>query len=275
MGIEIKSKRPAAHMVRISPAMAEEWLKATPENQRPLNEKFVTKLARAMLEGRWIDCAGPPIIFDRLGNLVDGQHRLHAVVRARKAVTSFVNVGVPSQAIHVIDKDNMKRTVGQSLKMIGEMHYNVLAGALKWLWVFERGDMSKANSVAPDTQEIVALLAEHPDIRASVLVGRKSKQVFPSTLAAFTHYVFQRIDADDAAQFFELLTSGAGLSKHDCTAGIWAFRERLLTVRTKRGLYMTGSEKIALCFKAWNAYRQNRIVRTLKMMPSEACPEPI
>jgi hypothetical protein len=44
------------------------------------------------------------IAFDEFGNLIDGQHRLHAIVKSGKTITCLVSFGVHVDAVSVIDR---------------------------------------------------------------------------------------------------------------------------------------------------------------------------
>lgn len=63
----------------ITPVKAAEYL-ALNKNNRKLNEATVERYVNMMSKGEWI-MNGEPICFDRYGNLVNGQHRLTAIIR--------------------------------------------------------------------------------------------------------------------------------------------------------------------------------------------------
>ncbi|HEY5050458.1 MAG TPA: hypothetical protein VII50_06125, partial [Acidothermaceae bacterium] len=64
----------------ITPAKAAEWLEANTTN-RPVSRTVVRSFAEAMKRGEWI-VTHQGIAFDVSGVLIDGQHRLAAVVEA-------------------------------------------------------------------------------------------------------------------------------------------------------------------------------------------------
>ena len=66
--------------VTVSPEMAESWLKDH-ENIRPLSKGTVERYTANMLRGEW-QLNGECISFDLEGKLVNGQHRLRAVIAA-------------------------------------------------------------------------------------------------------------------------------------------------------------------------------------------------
>jgi D-Tyr-tRNAtyr deacylase len=73
----------------ISPAMAEKWLEKNLSN-RVLRATTVALYARQMTAGQWL-LTHQGICLDATGNLVDGQHRLSAVVKAGVAVWMMVS----------------------------------------------------------------------------------------------------------------------------------------------------------------------------------------
>ena len=90
---------------------------------RPINKKLVASYASDMIRGRW-GLTHQGIAFDEHGRLVDGQHRLWAVVKAGIPVTMMVTTGLPASTnggysiptMDVIDCGK-NRTVGQKLRI--------------------------------------------------------------------------------------------------------------------------------------------------------------
>lgn len=78
-------------IMTISPALAEEWLKKNTFNRR-ISPQSVSKYASDMVSGKWtLNHQG--IAFDDKGVLVDGQHRLHAIISAGVSVDIMVTWG--------------------------------------------------------------------------------------------------------------------------------------------------------------------------------------
>src|SRR5258706_8448145 len=61
---------------------------------RPISERAVRQMAAAMLKGQWV-ASHQGIAFDVKGNLMDGQHRLWAVVRSQCTIPMLVTTGLP------------------------------------------------------------------------------------------------------------------------------------------------------------------------------------
>lgn len=75
------------------------------QNQR-INRNVLTShvklLANDMTNGRWVSCS-EPIKFDTSGLLIDGQHRLHAVIESGESQIFNVLTGFSEESMSVID----------------------------------------------------------------------------------------------------------------------------------------------------------------------------
>jgi hypothetical protein len=81
----------SAQIVEVTPAIAQEWLKGNCKN-RPLNEAKVAFFAEKMRCGQWQLKGGFPVKRLENGRLLNGQHRLNAVIRAGCPVQLKVTV---------------------------------------------------------------------------------------------------------------------------------------------------------------------------------------
>lgn len=96
----------------ITPEVARLMLSRNFRNRR-INERRVQILTSDILKGNWTDTP-QPIAVDSDGNLLDGQHRLTAVVKANMPVKMTVAYDVPKNA--VIDRV-LERSSGEALYM--------------------------------------------------------------------------------------------------------------------------------------------------------------
>src|SRR5258708_4787520 len=86
----------------VTPEMAERWLKGH-TNVRRINWRTVEAMANDMRAGKW-DLSHQGICFDGAGNLLDGQHRLSAIVQAGVAVPMLVVTNPEGTARDAIDR---------------------------------------------------------------------------------------------------------------------------------------------------------------------------
>src|SRR5215470_2655832 len=88
-------------VLTVTPRRASEYLERNTLN-RPLSRRTVREFAEAMRRGEW-RVTHQGIAFDAEGALVDGQHRLAAIVEADLPVELTVFTEVPVGAFDVLD----------------------------------------------------------------------------------------------------------------------------------------------------------------------------
>lgn len=98
-----------SEFIKVTPAMAIKWLGKNYENNRKSRDWHVDELSNAIQNDEWIT-THQGIAFDTNGNLIDGQHRLQAIIAAEKAVTMLVVRNLTPASFGVIDA-GMKRTL--------------------------------------------------------------------------------------------------------------------------------------------------------------------
>ena len=114
----VSNHEPYNRVTEITPAIATAWLNANEGNRR-LDWNYIAQLARDMKAGQFA-CTHQGIAFDTQGRLIDGQHRLWAILEAEVPVRMrvFYNES-PDSTIH-IDGNHPRRaadrmTLGRSL----------------------------------------------------------------------------------------------------------------------------------------------------------------
>ena len=92
----------------VTPAIAQSFLEKNTDN-RSKRGWWSNSLASMIKRGEWIT-SHQGVAFDCSGKLIDGQHRLQAIVEANTAVTMLVVTDVPNEAYKIIDC-GVKRTL--------------------------------------------------------------------------------------------------------------------------------------------------------------------
>lgn len=82
---------------KITPAMAEKWLATPNTKNRKLRQRTVEAFAADMRRGKW-HITHQGIAFDEAGNLLDGQHRLAAIVKSGCTIEMLVTTGLPQSS---------------------------------------------------------------------------------------------------------------------------------------------------------------------------------
>lgn len=94
-GIDATSlKNVRSQWMDVDTATAERWLQNNFRN-RPIKEDVVVAYARDMVNGVWVP-THQGVAFNDKDELIDGQHRLKAIILARKTIRMMVTFGLPS-----------------------------------------------------------------------------------------------------------------------------------------------------------------------------------
>jgi len=86
----------------VRPEMAAKWLHNANTHNRGLSAARVSLYAADMAAGRWLQSA-QPILFDERGTLMDGQHRLAAIIESNTTQTFLIIEGINKSVQLVID----------------------------------------------------------------------------------------------------------------------------------------------------------------------------
>lgn len=124
-------------MEDVTPATARALLKKNPRN-RDLSASKVSHFASMMRDGGWRSDNGETIIVAKGGVLLDGQHRLAAVVKSGQTVRLLVVRGVPEDARTSIDTGTA-RTAADILNMHGVNYYNSVATLIRYEHAWSHG----------------------------------------------------------------------------------------------------------------------------------------
>ena len=108
----------------ITPAIAEEYLGKMRHN-RTLRQQHVDRLAKDIANGRWTD-SNDAIAFNEAGELINGQHRLNAIIKAGVGAQLLVVKGLEAKAMTNLDA-GAKRLPSDALHLMGETASRALA----------------------------------------------------------------------------------------------------------------------------------------------------
>ena len=104
----------SVYLVSVTPELATTWL-ANNNYNRNFDQKEVNKYLRLILENKW-KRTHQGIAFDQNGLLIDGQHRLLAIVQANKTIPMLIFTNEPAENHEAIDCGK-KRTHLDSMKL--------------------------------------------------------------------------------------------------------------------------------------------------------------
>lgn len=256
----------------ITPAKAEEYL-ATSKGNRPLNKSAVRSYADSMLKGKWL-LNGVPIIFDNKGCLIDGHHRLNAIIQSGIPVQTAVCRGVQSEVFTTIDQGRTK-SLGQLLAVQKTENYNIVASIVGGndtlvkvgkLWGDNGARLKHVSNMdfydeyqrhAEDYQEAARIAGE---------LWRLSRLIKTAWLGSLYYYL---VHTGCYRGYFVY-----GFLRAVCcldTSGINQADElRKFIIRNDRKDRKLSNELLfAIICKAWNAYVSNKTVKCYKFNPEK------
>lgn len=249
--------------VSITPAMAEKMLEKNTHN-RSLDDARVRGYAGTMRQGEWLPYASMISIAPD-GSIIDGQHRLWAIVESGLAQEFVLAIEAAVETQDVIDTGR-KRTVADQLHLGGERDAAALAAIIKVAarWdlgargaaIFSTNEMAGKGKGWPDTRAARHYLEEHPyirDVREYVRPAARKLRAGAGALG-LVGVQAHRLAPDEAQQFFTSLESGAGLQQ---TSAIHVLRERLIAAAADRRAKRPPELIAAEVTKAWNLWRSD------------------
>lgn len=254
----------------ITPEIAAQLLGTMAGNRR-LRQRAVQTYAREMIGGKWL-LNGEAIKIARNGQLIDGQHRLNAVLMAKVAVRMCVVRGVDETAIITLDTG-----VGRSfydVSVIGNQHYAQAVGPIIRLW-YRYLSGSPSSKATPTHQEMAQILGDHPQIAESAGFITRLKVVRGRCGAAvqgFVHaYTSEAYDRDMADLFMNELDEGASLS---ADSPIFVLRKRLVDSQGTSGARRAEQPHVlAWTIKAWNAWVAGDKMKAIRWVTGGDTPE--
>lgn len=262
----------------ITPSRAEQLLARMPVNRR-LKPERVKVLVSAMVAGDFDPYNGESIKIDAEGNLIDGQHRLQAIVNSRIPSEMLVVRGVQPTAIYTVDT-GVARSLNDALTINGEVGVSYLSSAIRGGWSYAHGTMGDPsnNLNGPTTTESLRFLEQHPSLRDSsqaaqryAVRARSHGRMLTPIVYGPLHWAFSKYDATEAEFFFDRVSLGDGLAQDN---PIWILRRTVTNLRnSKNSVSHLGTHFQAITIKAWNAWMEGRTIGVLRYTPGGSKPE--
>ncbi len=150
-------------ILTITPTEAKRMLEGNTNNRR-LSKIRVRELAEAIRRGDW-SLNGESLKFNGK-QLLDGQHRLHAVVEANKPIKTLVVWGLNPNVFLTLDQQK-RRSVIDALHINGEENTKILASAIALVFDIRRGGDWMRGKARVDNREAMRFLDKEPQIRDS------------------------------------------------------------------------------------------------------------
>lgn len=266
---ELGSSVPQA--VMLTPEQAKLILEGNTHN-RVLRRKRVLELAAAIRRGEW-QFNGATITTDPDGNVIDGQHRLWAIVEAGLPVPVLLVSGISMKAQDTVDT-GIARRPWDVLTIRGVKNAKNAAATARTLLDYETKNLPR-RSINHTLVQIVARYEQTPDaIQEGIRLARLSAKTAPlpeSSLSAMYVIAAELAGFDAVETFSDLLRSGAEMQEDH---PVMRLREYAIKEMSRpSGRRSPGPVLFAVIVKAWNAWRDDRPVKQLRFRLLEPAPE--
>ena len=212
-------------VTKISPKQANKLLTNNPVN-RTLSSATVNQYVEDIRTNKWMMNGDTIRVYNHKGHkglaiedhqLIDGQHRLTACVKANKPIDCIIVTVDTPEVFKTIDT-GLKRSPAHVLSILGKKNCNALAATLALIKKMDEGglkDCSLGGSSAARilNHEVEDLLGAYPGIEDSVSYANSRKKDFKTRPAAMgvVHYKLCKIDQGLAEEFLDSFHSGASL----------------------------------------------------------------
>lgn len=260
-------------IVYVTPEMAEQWLKRNVSN-RPLRQKRVDEIAELMREGRW-GLGQDAIAFDTLNRLINGQHRLHAVIKSGTTQPFLVIRGLSPESFQFMDV-GARRTGADTLHLVGHENYTALAAVARAAVLFSKtgGVRAIMQGGKVHNDELIAAVEQFPETKESVKFALRWSSNFKGWMSpsriAFLHFLYKRDYGHLSDEFVEGLATGANLSAE---SPILLARNRLMGRSEVDKL--TREVAFALLVLAFNHHVNGRTIKLLRWSPGQGQSYPV
>lgn len=258
----------------INPTIAKAMLGHMVEN-RSVSPARVKRYEGAMNRGEWQ--VGDPIMVNCDGRVIEGQHRLHAVIKSGKSIRFVVIEGYDPKKTFGIVGGGKERSSKDWFDILGDKNAGIRASAMRLLEADRRGVIHLAS------HQHVATPKQLCDLRAEVeeqlaesmaavptLMGR----VVSRATMVYCHFTFAEKDKTLADVFMDGLATGEQLRGTDPVHGL---REQFLRAKADRNAQLRQQTIIAVTRKAWNMVRKDKRLKgsgqSIKFRGNESFPE--
>lgn len=265
-------------MELVTPELAKKYLSRNRTN-RKLEKAYVALWINQILTGNWKQ-TGDPIRFDIKGNLIDGQHRLTAIVKTGIAQFMLVVTGLPEDAKYVIDTGK-KRTASDVLSISGIKNPGLISSVIKMYLGLKNADGitttdSRMNSVRYKTPNniVLAEYQSNPDLWQDVVpliqkyYNAIHKSVTPAWIGGWYAYLASMYGKDKVTTYFDNLCINRG--KFESTD---AFFNLLMKAKISKSFKLTSEVKEANMIRTFNSFIENKPFKNLIMTVDDEFPK--
>lgn len=241
----------------ITPQIAKEMLGANSKNRKVKADR-VKKYAIDIELGKWVQNTGESIKIASSGELLDGQHRLMAIIKADKPIEMLVVRGLDENVFKVIDS-GVSRSSADVLAIQGIKSQHACAAII--LKRFNLTDSLLQGRMdirlkKYSSNDILEAYLSDPALWDGIILNTSRwynafGKVIPQSTIGSLYSIFRDIDSEQAFQYFEYLSTGVDIKNK------MFYHLRNTLIKNKVSVKKMSQLKIlALIVKGWNKFRE-------------------
>lgn len=250
----------------ITPTVAKEYLEANLSNRR-VKQPVVLQYANDMYSGRWKEDTGEVIKISKTGVILDGQHRLLAIVKSNKSINFHIAINLDDSIFDVLDTGSI-RNASDSFTVKGIKQGNTIPSIIA---MYNFLVLGKKFGLQKNHKSTNAVLLEQYFLDENIWqnIARQSntwyhafaKIMQPSVFGGFYAY-FLMLNERKAEEFLTQLATGIGVTNYS----VALLRNKLMQDKLSMRK-MPPTVKIALVIKVWNLFVKGQTLKLLKFDP--------
>jgi hypothetical protein len=252
-------------IITITPQMAITLMEKN-INNRNITKQRVDLYADQIRSGSWV-INGESIKVDKNGRLIDGQHRLLAIIKANKPITTYYVDDIEPEAFPTIDSGR-SRSNGDNFQFAGIKNANQVSSLINiclcYKKMIESGSQAYPNDKIP-VSELLKFYDQKWDLveRANQYSRDIWMRLRISRSKIGAMYILLS-EYGDVTEFFKLVLEPENLSKnHPC----YLLREKLIVLQQEKHNYY---KYYYLVISAWNHYLNGNRTSFLKHVRSNS-----
>jgi hypothetical protein len=259
-----------AEVMHITPTDAASWLKANCKN-RPVRKRHVEFLANEMKDGNW-QLNGQGIVISHDEQVLDGQHRLLAIIECGLTIPSLVIYGITPEAFKTIDTGAVRSGADALFLHLEDVNNGIVkavAGAATYCMRLERHTLHRHRAIS--NTDVIAYVKDNPSlIQCAEQLSGYPRDARPMALSALTalYEMFMRKHEAQATTFMQRFCTGENLTRTDPE-----FILRAAFMRdSERKAKLPLAARMRMVIKGWNWLRRGNTEanrNTMALMPND------
>ncbi len=265
----------------ITPDLAKNYLQFN-KNNRSMKKSHVLFLSKQIKMNLFLE-NGEGIIFDKFGNLKDGQHRLKAISMNNSSFYIPVIRGVEPKCMSTYDTGK-SRSAADILKLNGFKNCNCISTFVQNIYKYDLKKMKSQNAnkggrcESLTNQGVLAYVEDNYDWLSDIAVNVNAiynkmtpKFLTKSNLCLITFLVGGENPTKEVYEFIKHLT---GVLKNESSAPLYLYTKLYNAKINKEPL--NNYWVLGMAIKAWNYYADgNPAIKYFKFSVEKELPKPI